>query len=93
VGCGLGRWRLTRYSTGEAELCDLAQDPLALSNLAKVKRYAGVLGDLKGLYRRYADCRRHECTTALPASYRLTPEQSRRITESQKQATRVFFGD
>jgi len=92
-GLRLGRWKLTRYSTGEAELYDLAQDPLELSNLAKVKRYAGVLADMKGLYRRYADCRSDKCTTALPARYRLTPEQSRRITENQKRATRVFFGD
>ena len=92
-GLRLGRWKLTRYSTGEAELYDLAQDPLELSNLAKVQQYAGVLADLTGLYRRYADCSRAECTSALPASYRLPPEESRRITEDQKRATRVFFGD
>ena len=42
-GLRLGRWKLTRYSTGEAELYDLLTDPLELKNLNRVPRYAGTL--------------------------------------------------
>ena len=34
-GLRLGRWKLTRYSTGETELYDLMTDPLELRNLAR----------------------------------------------------------
>ena len=39
-GLRLGRWKLTRYSTGEVELYDLLTDPLELKNLNHVPRYA-----------------------------------------------------
>ncbi len=91
-GLRLGRWKLTRYSTGEIELYDLAKDPLELTNLSRAPKYARVLADLKGLYRTYSDCRGQACSADLPPAYRLSVAQSRRITEEQKQATKVYFG-
>ena len=56
-GLRLGRWKLTRYSTGEAELYDLASDPLELRNLAHGCRGTPrCWPTLRQLYRRYADC-------------------------------------
>src|SRR5680860_69156 len=92
-GLRLGRWKITRYSAGEAELYDLANDPLELRNLARVPQYADVLTDLKGLYRRYSDCRGMACAAALPKKYQVSASESRRITENQKRATRTYFGD
>lgn len=92
-GLRLGRWKITRYSTGEVELYDLANDPLELRNLSRLPKYAGVLGDLKDLYQRYSDCRGKACSAELAKKYRLTPAESRRITQDQKRSTRVFFGD
>ncbi|MCW2760133.1 MAG: hypothetical protein JWR85_334 [Marmoricola sp.] len=91
-GLRLGRWKITRYSTGEVELYDLASDPLELRNLSRAPKYADVLADLKDLYRRYSDCVAKECAADLPKKYRVSAAESRRITEEQKRATRVFFG-
>ena len=90
-GLRLGRWKITRYSTGEVELYDLRTDPLELKNLARMRAYDGVLSDLKDLYRRYSGCRGRACSAGLPTNYRLSPEESRRITQEQKRSTLLFF--
>jgi N-acetylglucosamine-6-sulfatase len=90
-GLRLGRWKVTRYSTGETELYDLANDPLELRNLSRVPAQAGLVADLKDLYRLYSDCRGAACTAPLPPRFRVGPEESRRITQAQKRATRIYF--
>ncbi len=92
-GLRLGRWKITRYSTGETELYDLERDPLELDNLSRTPRFAGVLADLKALYRQYDDCRGEACSAPLPAKYRLSAPESRHLTLRQQQATRIFFGN
>jgi arylsulfatase A-like enzyme len=90
-GLRLGRWKLTRYATGETELYDLAGDPLELTNLAEVPSYAGTLRQLMKLYDRYHDCRGEGCRVALPARWRLSTGEARRVTREQGRATRLYF--
>ena len=92
-GLRLGRWKLTRYSTGEVELYDLLTDPLELRNLHKVPRYAGVLHAMLALYDRYHDCRGAQCRATVPARWRLTAAQSRRLTDHQVRATNAYYGN
>jgi N-acetylglucosamine-6-sulfatase len=92
-GLRLGRWKLTRYSTGEVELYDLRTDPLELKNLHRARRYAKTLRKMGKLYDRYLDCRREQCQVALPTAWQLTPAESRRLTRHQKRATNRYFGN
>jgi N-acetylglucosamine-6-sulfatase len=92
-GLRLGRWKITRYSTGETELYDLRTDPLELMNLSRVPRYAAVLSGLEQLYRTYSDCRRHECRAKLPPGWRLTPDEERRLTQHELRATTRYFAN
>jgi N-acetylglucosamine-6-sulfatase len=92
-GLRLGRWKITRYSTGEIELYDLKKDPLELRNLSRVPKYAAVLADLKQLYNQYSDCRGDQCRVELPMSWRLTPDQERRLTDDEIRETNRYFGN
>jgi arylsulfatase A-like enzyme len=92
-GLRLGRWKLTRYSTGEVELYDLLTDPLELRNLSRVPARAETLRQMKDLYARYHDCRGKECRVAVPARWRLSPAESRRLTVRQQRATNLYFSN
>ncbi len=91
-GLRLGRWKLTRYSTGEVELYDLLTDPMELNNLNRDPAYDATVRRMKGLYARYHDCRGEQCRVALPAKWRLSPDESRRLTVHQQRATNRYFG-
>ena len=56
-------------------------------------KYAGVLKDLKDLYKRYSDCRGRACAADLPKKYRLSPAKSRQLTDHEQRSTRIYFGD
>ena len=92
-GLRLGRWKITRYSTGEVEIYDLRNDSLELRNLAHVPRYFEVKAELKQLYRKYADCRGNGCRAELPKSWRLTPQESQQITDDEVRETNAYFGN
>ncbi len=92
-GLRLGRWKLTRYSTGEAELYDLAKDPLELHNLARVPRYRSVFEEMKVLYQRYHACRGSECLVPLPRPLQVSPEEEKRITDHEVRVTDAYFGN
>ncbi len=42
---------------------------------------------------RYHDCRGEQCRVALPAKWRLSPAESRRLTVHQERATNRYFGN
>ena len=56
-------------------------------------KYAEVKAELKQLYREYADCRGDGCRAEIPKSWRLTPEESKQITDDEVRATNAYFGN
>ena len=92
-GLRLGRWKLTRYSTGETELYDLSKDPLELRNLNRKARYAGVLEEMKALYATYHACSEDTCRAPLPRKFRLTAAESKRLTDREVAATNAYYGN
>ncbi|MCW2867218.1 MAG: hypothetical protein JWR20_1406, partial [Marmoricola sp.] len=90
-GLRLGRWKLTRYSTGETELYDLLHDPLELHSLHRDPAHAATLRAMLRLYDRYHACRGDGCRAVLPARWRLTPAQSARLTRHETAVTDRYF--
>ena len=90
IGIRLGRYKLVRYSTGEAELYDLKKDPLELDS---IHRSAPKLRkQLTNLWEAYASCKRAECTAVLPEKWQLTPADNAAITKAQWQAVVKRYG-
>ncbi len=90
-GLRLGRWKLTRYSTGERELYDLAADPLELDNLAGDPASAEVLEQLTAVHRRYQDCAGAACRVPVPEPFAVGPARNREITQDQRAVTEDYF--
>ena len=80
-GLRLGRWKLTRYSTGEKELYDLKTDALELRNLARSPAHARTLRKLLDLYDPLPRLPGAECRVAVPSEWRLTPAESRELIQ------------
>ena len=91
-GLRLGRWKLTRYSTGEAELYDLLDRPAGAEQPRPRPAYAETLRRMKGLYERYHDCSGAECRAALPSKWRLS-RPSRAGSPAPGSATNRYFGN
>jgi N-acetylglucosamine-6-sulfatase len=90
-GLRLGRWKLTRYSTGEAELYDLWKDPLELRNLAHKPAYTKTLQQMENLYSQYSDCAGAGCRVPIPKAFRLTTAQDREITDHEVATTNAYY--
>ncbi|MCW2819398.1 MAG: hypothetical protein JWR42_2185 [Marmoricola sp.] len=90
-GLRLGRWKLTRYSTGENELYDLLRDPLELHSLDRDPAHAGTMRAMLALYDRYHACRGDGCRAPLPTRWRLTPAQSAGLTRHETAETARYF--
>ena len=45
------------------------------------------------LYERYHDCRGAECRVAVPTEWRLTPAESRELTQRQVRVTNRYYGN
>ena len=55
--------------------------------------HAETLRGMLDLYKRYHDCRGAECRAALPSEWRLTPAESRELTQHQVRATNRYYGN
>ena len=92
-GLRLGRWKLTRYSTGEAELYDLKTDPLELRNLARVTAYAGTLRQLGRSTSATTTAAGESAASRCRPQWRLSLAESRELTQHQVQATNSYYGN
>jgi N-acetylglucosamine-6-sulfatase len=68
-----------KYSSGEVELFDLANDPLEMDSLADDPAYADVRRALDVAWRSFRDVRRcKECDIPLPPGHSVTDEDEDR---------------
>lgn len=92
-GLRLGRWKLTRYKTGETELYDLLKDPLELHSLQDVAKDQPILRRMNRLFARYENCKQAQCSAPLPADLQLTPAQEKALTDAEIRATNRYYGN
>ena len=92
-GVRTARWKYVRYSTGEAELYDLKDDPLELDSRQDDPAFAGVRKRLDRLWDEYYDCKGAACSKPMPAEFRATAAQTKAITDNQYRRTRSYYSD
>jgi arylsulfatase A-like enzyme len=87
-GLRLGRYKVIRYATGEAEVYDLLEDPLELRNLSR--EHPALRRRLTALWRQYVLCARSACRQELPEPLRLPAEVNRQLTLAQQAAAEEY---
>ena len=93
AGIRTAQWFYVRYSNGDAELFDLAKDPLELTSVHADPSYAAVRRDLDRVWRRFANCRGADCTIPLPPSLRTSGKRTTELTElMERETVRYYLG-
>ncbi|MGI9157474.1 MAG: sulfatase family protein [Marmoricola sp.] len=87
------RYTYTKYSTGESELYDLAKDPLQLEGRQDDPAYAAVKKKLDALWFAYYDCKGTTCDKPMPARFRATRAQEKKVTDAEVRRTNAYYGD
>ncbi len=91
-GIRTGRYKLIRYSSGEAELYDLMSDPNELRSVWKDPAYAGVRRELRRLWTRYRSCATDACRAALPPALVTSPAWLAWQDANAARAKRAYYG-
>ncbi|MGO4254975.1 sulfatase-like hydrolase/transferase [Marmoricola sp. RAF53] len=91
-GLRTGRYKLIRYSTGEAELYDLFRDPNELTSVWKDPAYAGVRAQLTALWAKYRSCAGAACRAELPKDLRTTPSELAQQWSTAERAKARYYG-
>lgn len=91
AGIRTAQWFYVKYSNGDVELFDLANDPLELRSVHADPSYAAVRRDLDSVWSEFSDCRRAECTIPLPASLRTSDQRTAELTELMERETIRYY--
>jgi len=70
-----------------------SQSAVELNNLNRVRAHKPTVRKMKDLYARCDDYSGKECRVAVPAEWRLSAAESRRLTVRQQRATKSYFGN
>ena len=92
IGVRTARWKMVRYSNGEAELYDLDADPNELTNVAGDPAYAADLEQLQQAWLAYKDCQGESCRAPMAESLQRDPATTRSATDAQSRLVRAVFG-
>jgi len=92
IGVRTPRWKYVRYSSGDAELYDLDQDPNELQNLIQDPAHAAVRAELHQLWLDYKDCRGADCRKPMPAQFERSPTQNLQGTNTQSRGVQQRYG-
>jgi arylsulfatase A-like enzyme len=92
-GLRLGRWKFTRYSTGEIELYDLKTDPLELNSLTGDPKYNKIKAELLRVWFEYKDCKEAACSKPLPKNLQESAQQEKAITDNETKRVDEYYSD
>lgn len=92
MGLRTGRYAYFRYSTGGAELYDLAKDPLQLRNKYDDPAYRDVRRDLTALWKQYRRCAGDECRVPLPPAYHVSVPRLADLAAKATAARTRYYG-
>lgn len=92
IGIRTARYKYVRYTTGETELYDLAEDANELHSVDGNPRYRRVERRLAAAWRQYKNCAARECRQPLVRRLRVGPAKERHLARVQDRQMNRRYG-
>jgi N-acetylglucosamine-6-sulfatase len=92
IGIRTARYFYVRYANNQAELFDLAVDPVELESVANDPAYAETRKLLNTVWWKFKDCRGADCQVTLPPELQAGPVATERLRIRMANETAAYYG-